>query len=84
MIEPIKLNEFGEVLEGYLDSKVKEEGELSNCIGSHAVCHGWVDIKAISQTHNAIICRSCNLRIPVPKRIKTYGDLRRHFSKANG
>ena len=82
MIEPIKLTEFGEMLKGYPDSEVGDEGNLESCIGVHYLCRGWVDIGRISQTHNAIICRSCKLRIPVPKEIKTYGDLRHHLSKS--
>ena len=81
MIEPIKLTEFGEMLESYPDSKVGDERELSTCIGVHGTCSGWVDIKQVSKTHQAILCRSCNLRVVIPKEIKTYGQLRQYLKK---
>ena len=85
---PIALTNFGETLleypfvespytEGYTD-----ESELSTCVGIHGICNGWVDIKEISITHNALVCRYCNLRIVIPKTINTYGKLR-EFCKNN-
>lgn len=79
MIKPIVLTSAGETLLGYPGSVRGDEGELDNCIGVHDVCNGFVDIKKISTTHNAIICRSCHLRVIVPASLKTYGELRAYF-----
>lgn len=83
MIKPIKLTEYGETLLGYPGSERGDEGELSCGIGVHAICNGWVDIKPVSTTHKAIICRECNMRILVPESVKTYGDLRSFFNAQN-
>ncbi len=79
MIKPIVLTSFGETLRGYPGSNAGDEGKLGSCIGVHDVCDGWVDIKEISTTHNAIVCRGCSLRIVVPASLKTYGELRTYL-----
>lgn len=81
MIEPILLNKNGEKLNDYPNSEGGDKKRLSNPIGVHAICSGWVDIGKISETHKAIACRGCHLRIVIPKEIKTYGDLRKHLIK---
>jgi len=48
-------------------------------VGIHDVCGGELDIREVSATHSAILCRLCRLRVTVPKTVVTYGDLRRHF-----
>ena len=47
--------------------------------GVHDICGGWFDIKEVSITHNALLCRGCRLRILFPNNIKTYGQLRKNF-----
>ncbi len=79
-MKPIVLSSLNEVMNGYSE-ETKEEATLSGCIGSHQVCGDWIDIKSISRTHNAIICRGCNMRIPIPVAIKTYAGLRVYFEK---
>ncbi len=82
MIEPIVLTEYGETLRGYPDSQTGDEGKLSTCIGVHDVCNCWVDIKQVSSTHHAILCRGCALRVVVPKNsVTTFGDLREFFKQ---
>lgn len=53
---------------------------LSNCVGIHDVCRGWVDHKSVSKTHSALHCRSCGMRAVFPCGVKTWGDLLGHFS----
>ena len=81
MIKPIKLSSLNEVMNGYSE-KTEYETALEGCIGSHSICNGWIDIKRISSTHNAIVCRECNMRIPIPKAVKTFAGLRDYFAKA--
>ena len=84
MVEPIVLDKnTGEILLGYPGSEQGDEGELWCCIGVHEICRGWVDIKPISTTHQALVCRSCGMRILVPASVKTFGDLRSFFNKKN-
>jgi len=51
-------------------------------IGNHGICTDFIDLKSVSTTHNVILCRSCKLRIVIPKEIETYGDLRRYCAKS--
>jgi len=95
MIEPIILNEYGEIFKPHSDtkfSKYSEENRLlaklidgtypsDHNIGSHDICRGWIKIHKVSLAYNVIICKKCNLRIMIPKEIETYGDLRKYLSK---
>jgi len=75
-MEPILLTSFGERLLKYPGSQDTDESKLSPCIGIHEICSSWVDVRQISDTHNAICCRCCNLRIVIPNTIETFGQLR--------
>ena len=86
-MKPIQLNDIGETLLSYPkcnsreeDNQPSEEDEQQNlsssCTGVHDMCGGWVDVKTISQTHKALVCRSCSLRFIIPKGTKTFGQLR--------
>jgi len=82
MINPIVLTSFGETITGYPGSEETDDSKLGgccSCIGVHDVCEGFVDIKEISTTHKAIICRECHLRVVVPASIQTYGQLREYL-----
>jgi len=83
MLKPIILSKYSEILLEYPSSNSDDSKKLSICIGVHDICNGFLDIKRISNTHKVIICRSCGLRIVVPKRVITYGDLRKHFAEFN-
>jgi hypothetical protein len=80
-IEPIVLTVFGETMENYPESTLRDDANLgkpfnSNCVGIHSVCKGIIDWIPVSTTHNALHCRVCGLRILVPNGIVTYGGLR--------
>ena len=84
-MNPIALNEFGETLLEYPNSKSADDRNIlcvidgrivEVCIGIHDLCRGWVDAKPISKTHNALCCRRCNLRIVIPSEVNTFGKLR--------
>ncbi len=93
-MRPIILNRFGDTLLEYpkspvfcgpiseadheADHEADEKKKISTCVGIHAVCGSWIDFNEISDTHNALCCRSCNLRFVYPNRVKTFGDLRKY------
>jgi len=44
-------------------------------IGIHKICKSTVCSREISETHRAIFCKGCGLRIVIPKEIDTYAKL---------
>ena len=83
VMEPIVLTQFGEKLLQYSLRETSDDTEISRggCIGVHDICRGFFDLRSVSDTHNIILCRKCNLRIPVPGEINTYGKLREYLAK---
>ena len=77
-MEPIKLTKYNEML--IVDNN---DGDLmlSTGIGQHKFCKGSFNCIVISETHKAIICRHCKLRIIIPIEVKTYDDLRKELTK---
>lgn len=77
--EVIVITKEGEALASYPQGNMNDETLLASCIATHYVCRGFVDLKEISQERNAIICRSCKLRVTIPNTIETFGELKAHF-----
>jgi hypothetical protein len=82
----IPLTELGESLQPYpkfdgSDYKMLDDNTIGNCMGVHHVCGGFVDLKEVSKTNNAMICRSCGLRVVLPNTVETYGELREWTEK---
>lgn len=65
---------------GYFVEHTKDDGILSSCVGVHKYCDGLMDRRRATELHDAIVCRSCYLRVLFPKEVKTYGDLRRYLN----
>lgn len=64
----------------YLVDHTKDKDSLyRNYIGLHAVCGNSLERKPGSETHSVITCNGCFLRIPFPKEIGTYGELRHYL-----
>ena len=64
----------------YLVDHTKDEDSLyRSYIGLHSVCGNSLERRPGSETHSVIICNSCFLRIPFPKEIATYGELRNYL-----
>ncbi len=96
-LTPITLTEIGDTLQEYppslrelahfphLVSHTNDNTRLATSIGIavHAVCSGWIDRTAVSTTHDILRCQKCGLRVPFPKEIATYGELRRYFAQYN-
>jgi hypothetical protein len=80
-LSPIQLTPIGDLLEEYPTSQgvghTTDEKKLNQCVGIHALCDSFMDLRPASTTHNAINCRGCNLRVPISNTIITYGDLRK-------
>lgn len=81
-LEPVQLTSEGDLLQEYPPSgsyfvdHSRDDRELSSCVGVHMHCNGWMDRHRATNAHDAIVCRSCHLRVIFPKEIKTYGELR--------
>ena len=94
-MEPIILTEIGDKLceyppsgpscaygsSEYFVDHTRDDRKFSSCVGIHDLCDCYMDRKAASETHDALSCRGCNLRVAVPKGVETYGDFRAHMAK---
>lgn len=79
MAEKIILSKYNEELE--LSEQFDDSEELGARVGAHAVCEGVLSLKQVSTTHNVILCDACGLRVPIPNKVKTYGDLREYLAR---
>jgi hypothetical protein len=61
---------------GFFVKHTRDTDKLNSCVGVHEFCNGWMDRGRATRTHDAIVCRSCHLRVLFPRGVKTYGDLR--------
>jgi len=74
------VNEYGDEILPYktrgdcVDTYEPEPDQGINFVTVHEVCGGFVDFQKISKTHNALVCRKCNLRVPFPIEAITYRD----------
>ncbi|MBI2013620.1 MAG: hypothetical protein HYS87_02225 [Candidatus Colwellbacteria bacterium] len=75
-IKPIVLTRFGEMLKKQSNGHSDDEELTLINVGIHIVCGGQMDVHIISETHNAVTCSRCALRVVFPRSVKTYGDLR--------
>ncbi len=83
-MEPILLTPYGETLVRHPGSNgyVSDESELIPIgVGQHDICGGRFDLGPVSTTHQAIICRSCGLRVRFPNSKSTYGKFREWCAK---
>ena len=65
---------------------VKDRGSALDgytTIGIHLVCTGLLVCKHTSKTHQVIHCENCNLRIVIPRTVKTIEGLGPYFSNLN-
>lgn len=89
-LAPIVLTQYGErlgedplELRGVYTVHLRDDGSLRHSIGVHDTCNAWMDVREVSLTHNALVCRQCGLRVVIPKEVETYRQLRDHFSEFN-
>jgi len=91
-LEPIQLTTEGDLLceyppnplafssLAYFVDHTQDSGKLASCVGVHMFCGGWMDRRQATATHDAIMCRNCQLKVFFPKKIKTYGGLRQFLT----
>lgn len=92
-VEPVVVSEYDETIKGYPnyegDGTIHSEETVlgtvvhESCSGSILTGSYLADTRRISKTHNAIVCRGCHRSWVFPNTVKTYGDLRKHFSRFN-
>lgn len=84
-LEPILLTEHGETymenIVNITDNRWNDKHEFRNRTGIHDHCNGSINCMIVSGTHQAFLCRKCNLRVVFPITLKTFGDLRKHFAQ---
>jgi hypothetical protein len=69
---------------GYLLTHTRDPHYLPShsTIGIHGyLCKGHMQIKPCSDTHHVLVCPVCFLRATIPVDTRTYGELRKHFTK---
>ena len=76
--KPIVLTEHGETLvtlpsdDQGDDRHLSEWEDIPYNIGVHACCGGTITANNVSETHKALSCVACGLRIVIPRKINTY------------
>lgn len=93
-MEPIVLNEngaklcFKKLMQFGREPNLNENTKLGTClcaigcvVGTHMGC--WVHLVHESETHRALWCRDCGLRIVIPAEVNTYGKLRQWCAQRN-
>ncbi len=82
--KPVVVSTLGEMISETFSQNYKHDGEETRLANSgritHGICRSYVDLKLISPTHNALVCRGCHMRIPIPMEVETIGQLRAHFA----
>lgn len=94
-LAPIQLTSEGDFLQeiprlreyphsgGYFVDHTRDGHELSHTssgVGVHLHCRGWMHRTRVTETHDALVCGSCHLRVRFPKEIKIYGELRQFLA----
>lgn len=93
-VEPVVVSQYGEMIWGMPDGRggTHHNEESSLVSVTHLFCTiledidahaSYADKRSISKTHDAIVCRGCHRSWIFPNTVKTYGDLRKHFSEFN-
>lgn len=81
-LNPIQLTADGDFMleyppyRDYLVDHTREDSRLKDCVGVHDFCTGCMDRTRVTETHSALVCRRCHLRVLFPKEVTTYGELR--------
>lgn len=90
-LEPIQLTPEGDLLREcqrspvmfgfeYFVNHTRDRDDLSLHVGVHAVCNCYMVRVRTTETHDAIVCQGCHLRVLFPNEVKTYGDLRQSLT----
>jgi len=77
MAGKIKITKYNEMLA--TPDHLGDEVELSPEVGIHEVCFGSISLVDVSETHAALVCDTCGLRVMIPREVNTYGELKGYF-----
>ena len=78
--KPVVISKFGETIcETFSQNLTHSGDDHSLSLVTHMVCQCYVDLKSVSPSHNALVCRGCHMRVVIPKSLATVGDLRHYF-----
>lgn len=80
-MDPIVVNEMGEAVVP-ASMRTTDTSELF-WEQIHLVCDGRMNLQTVSPTHRAMHCPKCGLRVIFPKKVGTYGELRKYFKRFN-
>jgi len=64
----------------YFVDHTQDESKLDACVGIHMYCDGQMKRGGMTATHDVIVCMGCYLRIPLPREVETYGELRQFLT----
>lgn len=64
----------------YFIQHKRDENVLNSNVGIHKFCNGDIYRVRATETHDAILCQKCYLRVLFSKEVKTYGELREEFA----
>ena len=85
-LEPIQLTLVGDFLCEYPPATghhTRDEDELGpHSGGVHKFCRGYMERHRATEHSDVLVCKSCCLRVYIPKHIKTYGELREVLTKS--
>ena len=78
----ITVTKYGDkIIVGSKDIKIRETHfnfGYTN-VGKHSICGGIIVCRHISDSHQALICKECNLRIAFPKTVSNFDELVSYF-----
>ena len=82
MIQAIALTDFDDRLVPSNGTEFSEAGSFlaRAYAGKHDVCEGRFIVRKTSRTSYVMLCEACWLRLTIPQRIKTYGELADFFA----
>lgn len=56
---------------------------MEKWVGIHAHCEGAIHCRPMSDSHCAVYCKVCALRVVYPNSVQTFADLRTHLVAFN-
>lgn len=91
-LSPIHLSGMGDLLieqvsprtdirqGGYLVKRAQDSHNFEGRVGTHAGCNGFLVRMPVGVHRDAIACQNCQLWVPIPNSVMTYGDVRKFLA----
>lgn len=83
-VRNLLVTKYGEKVSFQLDLNLGEDTSVDFSLHQHKVCCGFVDVKPVSSSHYALVCRACRLRVVIPNEFNTYKKLRGYLKVLRG